>query len=71
MEFLPAAADDFVSDLLSVKIAAAFWIFFLKTLSMSGFLVRFLLALGVRGLECTHFTDLCFVKLSCFLIYCS
>jgi hypothetical protein len=28
MEFLPAAADDFVSDLLSVKIAAAFWIFF-------------------------------------------
>jgi len=44
MEFLPAAADDFVYDLLSVKIAAAFWIFFLKTLSMSGFLVRFLLA---------------------------
>jgi hypothetical protein len=28
MEFLPAAADDFVSDLLSAKIAAAFWILF-------------------------------------------
>jgi hypothetical protein len=28
MEFLPAAADDFVSNLLSVKIAAAFWIYF-------------------------------------------
>jgi hypothetical protein len=28
MELLPAAADDFVSDLLSVKIAAAFWVFF-------------------------------------------
>jgi hypothetical protein len=30
MEFLPAAADDFVSNLLSVKIAAAFWIFLKK-----------------------------------------
>jgi hypothetical protein len=28
MEFLPAAADDFVSDLLSVKVAASFWTFF-------------------------------------------
>jgi hypothetical protein len=45
MEFLPAAADDFVSDLLSVKIAAAFWgFFFFFTLSIFGFLVRFLLA---------------------------